>query len=178
MTTRRNRPAAAAEEDAGWRHLLSVGLPIGCVVGVLILGAALRVDPDPAGSLTFAASGEVEVVGGLEPLPPAIPTTAPPADRRAADLDRLATSGDRWTAQLAMLCDEAGARRLAARFPDAHELYLLPVDHGGNECWAVCWGIYGGAEQARAANDLPPALRDEHRGFFPKQIDALLQERR
>ena len=193
----KNRQSSSSDA----RHLLSVGLPLGIVLSVLILGAALQ-----SGPATATSGGQSAVAD--PPLPPpasygqsrstvpsAAETPAPEATvrrpepapatldgsgaisrlgRRAmADLGRLESSGDEWTSQVGVYCDPQRVSRLVALLEDASDLYVLPVLLEDRPCFRVCWGHYADHGRAKQARDLPAALREN--GTFPQRISSVVQ---
>lgn len=188
MAARRGAGSTPDVEPTTWRHLLAIAVPIGSVLGVLVLGLALRVDPAERPLLTYderAGLAHEAAAGPDLDLPPAEPATprAPALDERlealarraTADLDRVSSAADGFTAQLALLCDKDGVARLVERFDDQERLYVLPADHEGRACLLICWGLYADADAARAAADMPAALREVHPQPFPKRVADVLQ---
>jgi len=183
------------------RHLLSVGLPLGTVLGVLILGAALQ-----SGAPEAASSGQSAVAD--PPLPPPAsyeqrrrtvpapdetpspeatvrrpaPAPAPPdagdaisrlGHRAMADVGRLESSGDEWTSQVGVYCDPQRVSRLVAQLEVPSDLYVLPVFLDDRPCFRVCWGHYADRGLAKQARGLPAALRGN--GTFPQRISSVVQ---
>jgi septal ring-binding cell division protein DamX len=168
---------------------------VGSVVGVLVLGALLRSDPTavvagaaPVGPPQPAArvatpldpDPAAAVPGGdgvpvrTRPSPAGLPPLHALAQRAAGDAERLASSGDGWTAQLALLCDPERASRLVEEFGALEPFHLLPTLHDGRACFLVCWGAYASRDRARQAADLPAALRSLGADPLPKSIAQVL----
>ena len=163
----------------------------------VMLGALLRTSPPTAADPPRPASARRANSGVAEPgssapspagkqapriaAPPVerSPVRAAPIDalarRASADIDRLAGSGHTWTAQLAMLCDPAGATEFLERRADDPRLYLLPAIHGESACIRVCWGHYASRDAAKQADDLPAALRAMQNDPLPKAIREILE---
>ena len=189
MVAQRNRKAPDEDRTRDdWPRLLSFGALVVAVLGVLLLGFALRIDRprdatnerDPA-----AAPGPRDAMRGTEPPDPAPPELAadvpPPsapanrlATRAAMDLERLAATGDGWTAQLAVLCDRTRVTELLDRFGQHAPFYVLPSLQGDNACFRLCWNRYADREAARRADDLPPALRAIEARPLPKAIAEIV----
>jgi len=81
------------------------------------------------------------------------------ANRAGADLARIATARNAWTAQLLVACRLETVDRVLAASKGAATLYVLPVEVHGDACFRICWGAYKTAKDAAAAADLPKALR-------------------
>jgi septal ring-binding cell division protein DamX len=184
-------------ETSDGRHLVAVGLPLGTVLGILILGALLQSGPSHA-----VGDGPAPIADPLPPPPSYVvsrqlpPDTEPaptvasadPADganvahdssvsalgRRALeDVDRLSSATNRWTSQVGVFCDTAHVATLVQQFQDSTSLFVLPAMIQDQACFRVCWGRYDDQDRARQARDLPAALRGG--GTFPRRISSVLQ---
>jgi hypothetical protein len=185
MVAQRNRkPPDEDRARDDWPRLLSFAALIVAVIGVLLLGFALRTDrPGDAAQDRHPsdAPGRSDALRATAP-----PDTTPPelaaelssssapanrlATRAATDLERLAAIGDGWTAQLAVLCDRSRVTELLERFGDRAAFYVLPALQGDSACFRVCWSRYADRDGARRAADLPPALRAIEVHPLPKAI--------
>ena len=178
MAKRRNGRAAHDGDGAGrdWTHLLAVGLLFGSVLGALIGGAVLSVEPAPVRTIALDRNDDRAAPA---PARTSTESTAAGVDRLAAraeaDLERVATAGAPWTAQLAVLCDAERAHRVFDEFASATQLYVLPTYHDGRACFVFCWNRYANADRAREAADLPHALADSFSGAFPKRLADVLK---
>ena len=172
-----------------WPRLLSFAALVAAVLGVLLLGIALRTDrPREATTVRDPATAPQrgDAARGAEP-PAAVPRefvddASPPsapairlAERAATDLERLAAIGDGWTAQLAVLCDRTRVAHLLERFGEHASFYVLPSLQGDSACFRICWNRYAEREAARRADDLPPALRAIEARPLPKAIAAVVE---
>ena len=166
-----------------WRRMLGFGSLFIAVTGVVMLGALLRTSPptaaDPPRPASAPSPAEKQAPRIAAPPVERSPIQAAPIDalarRASADIDRLAGSGHTWTAQLAMLCDPAGATEFLERRADDPRLYLLPAIHGESACIRVCWGHYASRDAAKQADDLPAALRAMQNDPLPKAIREILE---
>lgn len=189
MVAQRNR--GSSDENRGrddWPRLLSFGAWVVAVLGVLLLGFALRTDRprDATHQRAPTAISERPDAGHAteprEPAPPVLaadvsPPSAPAdrlATRAATDLERIAAIGDGWTAQLAVLCDRTRVTELLERFGDRAPFYVLPSLQGDSACFRICWNRYADREAARRSADLPPALRAIEARPLPKAITEVV----
>jgi hypothetical protein len=125
---------------------------------------AIRLQPTsgrPAEAPTAAPASvtparEARRAAGREPAPArAIPPEAPPDSREAwlrrAERDRRRLEGDRRTRyaiQLALFC-EIPSLADAWRYDRGQAMWLLPVTHGGRDCFRLLWGRYPTLEAAK-----------------------------
>jgi hypothetical protein len=190
MAAQRNRTGDDADKarDDWPRHLAFAGL-VAAVLAVLLLGVALRTDRphDTAIERDLRAEpGPREAVGGDAPAAAVSRQLAddaerPPASvnrlaaRAAADLERLAASGDGWTAQLAVLCDRTRVNQLLERFGQNGPFHVLPVLQGDSACFRICWNRYARRDAAQRAADLPAALRAIEAHPLPKAISEVVE---
>ena len=181
MAKRRSGRATRDGDVTGrdWTHLLAVGLLFGSVLGVLIGGAVLSVEPAPVRTIALDPGGD-RAAPAPEPRPSdEAPAAGGSVDRLAAraeaDLERVSTVGAPWTAQLAVLCDAERAHRVFDEFGSATKLYILPTYHDDRACFVFCWNRYANADRAREAADLPRALAEAFSGAFPKQVADVLK---
>ena len=158
-----------------WPHLVSFGMLLAAVVGVLLLGAVLRGEvpeadfggssaPTTSSGLHLAAPGEVRQ-RSLDGL----------AQRTRADVRRLGRASGEWTAQLGLFCDPARVRELFEQFGDLASFHILPSRHMDQACFRICWGQYGTAAEAKAAGDLPESLREIMPSPLPKPVVEVLE---
>lgn len=170
------------------RHLLVVGLPVGIVLAVLIVGAVLQSGPSPKTDQPLAQAEELplppppayesrqptdsaleenqlEADIGLEPAdsPPVRPADSVSrlARRVMEDVDRLESSGDDWTAQIGVYCDDQRVTDLVQAHGKNPKLYVLPVLLDERACFRVCWGHYRTHDGAAGSRDLPAEFRGE-----------------
>jgi hypothetical protein len=167
-----------------WPRLLTFAVLAVLVLGVLLLGAFLRVDSTATDAGAPAPAGPPEPAGAASRRPsPVLPASAstPARDvdglttRATADLARLAAAGDGWTAQLAVLCDPARVQQLVDRFGDRTAFHVLPSMHGDDACFRVCWNRYATRDEARGAADLPRELREVEPRPLPKSIAEVVE---
>jgi len=186
----RERGGKAGTGD--WRHVLSAGALIAAVAGTLILAAVLRTGTEavrPRAGHVAPELPEPGSTGDAVPARPAVPSPAveaspdrtvrprqrPPADalllRTARDRERLASRPADWTLQFARFCQREHAERILADLASREDLYLVERDG----CYLVCWGVYGSADLARTAGNVPPALAELPGGPFPKRVEEALR---
>lgn len=194
----RERGAKAGE----WKRLVSAGALVAAVAGTLIVAAVLRAGPDPvpaqAGPAPLEGAGRTIDDGALTRPPAAqAPPPAPefeagtpeeswPVDepgpevrpggdtlslRSSRDRDRMAPRAADWTLQFARLCESEHASRILAELGARDELYVVERDG----CYLVCWGLYGSADLARAARNLPSTLTGLPDRPFPKRVGEALR---
>jgi hypothetical protein len=189
MATQSNRTSSKQSRlPEDWPRLLSFAVLVALVVGVLLLGAILQVDPpatatiEPAPAAPLEHEPPADLVAASESPPRAMGANPPPirgADRLAArataDLARLAAPGNGWTAQLAVLCDPARVERLVDRFGDRSAFHVLPLMHRDDACFRICWNRYATRDDARGAADLPRELREIQRRPLPKSIAEVVE---
>jgi hypothetical protein len=129
--------------------------------------------PEEGGEDEQAVSERIRNERPLQPDATGIASSALPEDveRRAAeDFRRLARHRSRWTLQLALVCDPENVRKLLRRTGAPDELFVVPADFGGRDCYRVCWGLYPSRDEA-AAGGLPPGLPAGEIGApDPKQV--------
>lgn len=165
-------------------QLIAAGLLIGSVAFVLLLGAVLHVSSEGTQALPLAEARPLpprERAVDFEAAPRTVERPGPRemdalTRRVAADLERIAASSGPWTAQLALLCDASRARELMTEHSGEHELYLLPIEHGGEACFRICFGDFPSSEQAKTAPGLPAALRGLQPHPLPKRIAEVLED--
>jgi hypothetical protein len=171
-----------------WTNLLSFGGLAGAILGVLLLGAALSADPpSPRAGSPKSTAPIAERIPDQDPPPltaeprhaprPALPAprTSGLAERAAADLGRMATEPEGWTAQLAVMCDAKRVAGLTERFGEHEAFFLLPVLHGDEACFRICWNRYRTREAAAKAADLPRAMREIEPRPLPKAIAEVVE---
>jgi hypothetical protein len=81
------------------------------------------------------------------------------AERTMRDARRLASAEGDWTAQIAVLCDPAGAEAFVLRAGDDARLYVLPAELGDRPCFRICWGRFSSEAEARSA-EIPRGLEE------------------
>lgn len=187
-----------AKADAGeWKRLVSSGALVVAVAGTLILAALLRAGPETAPTPTALVPPDRETLGAVDddapaagtvpPRPAPAPTVeSPPAEepsspdrlvgdsliaRAIRDRERLASRAADWTLQFASFCEPEHARSILAELASRDGLYLIERDG----CYLVCWGLYGSAELARSAPDVPPRLAGLPDRPFPKRVEDALR---
>lgn len=184
------------------RHLLRVALPVAIVLGVLIVGAVLQSDPSPDTNPPLARNQdpplpppsanessswsdsdqddnplEVESGGAAVETSATVPSTDRLSDlarRVMEDVDRLESTGDDWTSQIGVFCDDERVSELVGRHGDRAELFVLPVLLDDRPCFRICWGHYTTHDQAAQARDLPAALRGDP--SLPRRISTVTEE--
>jgi len=81
---------------------------------------------------------------------------------------------DRFSVQAIVACAPETVQKAAANVA-GEELFILPVELEGRECYRVCWGVFGTREEAEAAaQELPAYFRQS--GLRPRvtPLDELL----
>jgi hypothetical protein len=75
------------------------------------------------------------------------------------DQKRLAGErGTKYAVQLELACEVPSLVDAWKHDKPAGSMWLLPVNHGGRECFRVLWGRYGSLEAARAGKARIPAF--------------------
>jgi hypothetical protein len=188
-STSRERGAKGSADD--WKRIVSTAALVLAVAGTLIAAALLRAGPDPVPDRTGSAPPERTARdSGVDAPSPVLPAPAPatetepverirvpepPGDplalRAAGDRRRLASHADAWTLQFARLCESDHAADILAELAGREDLYLVER----NGCYLVCWGLYGTADLARSAGEIPPTLSGLPDHPFPKRVEAALR---
>jgi hypothetical protein len=192
--TSKDRGARTGTTD--WRQLLSGGAIVAAVAATLIVAIVLRAGPEPVPSEVSGTTSPpvrtdrsdaggpgpgaatapfrdraVEAPAESAPERSAPAARAPLPLRASRDRTRLASRVTDWTLQFARLCEAEHAAKILDELGDRDQLYLIERDG----CYLVCWSLYGSAEQARSARDLPPALNALPDRPFPKRVEAALR---
>jgi septal ring-binding cell division protein DamX len=90
------------------------------------------------------------------------------------DVERLQATGDPWTAQIGVYCDDQRVDQLARRFADEDRFYLLPVLLEERACFRICWGHFTDRDRAsQVAGSLPAPFRGEKP--IPRRVAAVLE---
>jgi hypothetical protein len=156
MARTRSGIAARVRLPEETARLLSFAALAAALLAALLLGAALRIVPaDPPAREPTAAAEPATAPSSGGAAPPADPLAA----RLERDLARLREVPEGYTAQLAVLCDPHRLAEIVDGFGGLEPLHVLRVPHDGRACFAVCWSHYATPREARAAPELPPALR-------------------
>jgi septal ring-binding cell division protein DamX len=177
------------------RSLLPASLLLLAVFGTLVLGAVLRIapeppdaapplDPPPADAARIPPDFE-ELPADFEELPAefeerAAIEPAPAADlarlalRARDDARRLSAPGEAWTLQFMVTRRAETAERLLRELGHDPELHLLPVRLDDEPCFRICWGSFASRESAATASTIPPALIALNREPIPRPIADLI----
>jgi hypothetical protein len=99
--------------------------------------------------------------------PPSGPSDSLP-ERADRDYFRLAGMEDRFTSHLMLSCDWDNTRRHMDGAGWHDNLYLLPAEHNGRDCFRLCWGVYPTREAAEAEGEILPYLAVEFPDRTPK----------
>jgi len=91
-------------------------------------------------------------------------------ERARHDYDRLTGMSDRWTWQLMVSCDRENSLRHVKAIGWADDLYVLPTELKGRNCYRLCWGLYDDREQAESDAGLPPYLVENFQERRPKSL--------
>ena len=91
-------------------------------------------------------------------------------DRADRDYLRLAGMEDRFTSHLMLSCDWDNTRRHMDGAGWHDNLYLLPAEHDGRDCFRLCWGVYPTREAAEAEGEILPYLAIEFPDRTPKAL--------
>lgn len=139
---RKRSPEKAAESAAWW----TVGVPCAVVLGMLLLGAALRSSADGPQPIDIESDRKGEPIDLF--------ATA------AEDARRLAEDPAAWTLQFIMACERQNLEPLVAALDEQPAFFLLPYPAPGKECFRVCWGRFASRAEAERPRTYPDALRD------------------
>jgi septal ring-binding cell division protein DamX len=182
----------------GARQLLSAGGLLLAVLVILALGAVLRVDPSqvpppsPEAKLDETPSTPEETPSSPSDLakapdttdtapretapsePLAVPEEAPATNRAtglparaASDAASLARKNGAFTLQLLYACRDETVERFLKRSPGSSSMHLLLAVDKPN-CYRVCWGSYGTAQEAQGAiAGIPARVRE---GVDPRPV--------
>ena len=166
------------------KHLLIAGGLAGAVLGTLILGAVLRVEPNDSGLTVIERVDSAAVDPTVESPPPAADVQTPaaprpsagdrPAARAIKDAGRLSRAADRWTLQFMVTCTPQTAADVLERLAADSEMYMLPLMLNDQPCLRICWGNFASRDRAVAANGIPPALTALNADPIPRPIVGLL----
>jgi len=130
----------------------------------------------------------LEADRGAEPVeaPPARPVRREPratsttagsvsrlAHRVMQDVDRLESTGNAWTAQIGVYCDDQHVSELVDRHGNDSDLFVLPVLLDERACFRICWGHYASEERASQARGLPASFRGEKP--LPRRISTVTE---
>jgi hypothetical protein len=178
------------KKNSDWKELLpALGL-ITLVLGVLTLTAMVKSDHQPASSerapngidrparLTPTSSPGSENIAEtpLSTDNSLRPSTAPARksgsiEKRATDdYKRLTGMPERWTSQLMLSCDPENSLRHLKAVNWDDDLYLIPAERKGQNCYRLCWGLYESRNRAAASAGIHPHLAREFPKRHPKQL--------
>jgi hypothetical protein len=89
-------------------------------------------------------------------------------DDAAAGFEANLRKAPGYSIQLLIACSEETVTK-AVRSVAANELYIVPVNFKGRNCYRLCWGVYEDAPRANAAiRSLPEYFRKG--GATPKVL--------
>ena len=164
----RQKKTASAPSDL--RRRVQVGGVLGAVLGILLLGAALRTErpvgtPSAVAEPATASSQEApdEAVAASAAEAPATAETFVPSPggltgRARTDAGRLAGAGGAFTLQFLYACNADNVRSQVETLGADRDFYLLPVEDHGRACYRICWGTFPSKEAARTARNIPPPM--------------------
>ena len=133
--------------------------------------AAVSAPPPTAAPATPPAATPAAVPSATRPLATPAPTPAPTAAPAASTLDEARRALQRGnhaeaarafaahirkappgtsTVQLLVACSTETVQKAASEVGN-RELFILPVNYQGRECFRMCWGLYPDASRAAAA---------------------------
>jgi hypothetical protein len=179
----------AKKSPGDWKELMpALGL-ITLVLGVLTLTAMVKTDHD--GEAHQRARDGIDRPARLTPSPPSskkiagtpLPSEKPgrtstaPArksgslERRAKDdYRRLTGMPERWTSQLMLSCDPDNSLRHLKAVDWADDLYVIPAELKGQNCYRLCWGLYDSRSEAVKGQDIRSHLARSFPERQPKQL--------
>lgn len=128
----------------------------------LPLGETVIPEALPAAVAPELAPDTVPLLKDAPPIVVEVPTIDPVvtklASRAESDVARLEKARGKWTAQLLVACKTETVARLLDSAHDSAKVYVLPAQVRDEACFRVCYGTYGTAKDASAA-DVPKSLR-------------------
>jgi hypothetical protein len=171
---------ARKEDSQQWKSALPAAGLVVLVFVILSITAVVRTDRKPEG--LQQASGLTVPFPTTEAEPPARQEQAeivevetpgsdqPPSVRERADRDykRLDGMEARFTSHLMLSCDHENTRRHMEGAGWHDNLYLLPAEYHGQDCFRLCWGVYPTRAAAEAEGAILPYLAREFPDRTPK----------
>ncbi len=174
---------ARNQDNAQWQSVLPAAGLVALVLLILLMTAVFRTDREPEPMQRNAAADPspapvIEPPIVQEEAEAAIPGSPPAGGtvsvRERADRDyrRLSGMEDRFTSHLMLSCDQDNTRRHMEGAGWHDNLYLLPAEYHGQDCFRLCWGIYPTREATEAEGAILPYLARE----FPERTPKALAE--
>lgn len=168
---------ASKQDNPQWKSVLPAAGLVVLVLLILLVTAVVRTDREPELMQRTASAAP-------EPAAPAIrekaivpePETATPVatgsvrERADHDYRRLSGMEDRFTSHLMLSCDPDNTRRHMEGAGWNDNLYLLPAEYHGQDCFRLCWGVYPTREAAEAEGAILPYLAREFPDRTPKAL--------
>ena len=173
---------ATKQDNPQWQSVLPAAGLVLLVLVILLVTAVVHTDREP--ELMQRPAGVVE--------PAPVPAVGPEVVRDHAETDRRETgpavqtgsvreradrdyrrlSGmeDRFTSHLMLSCDQDNTRRHMEGAGWHDDLYLLPAEYHGQDCFRLCWNVYPTREAAEAEGEILPYLAREFPDRTPKAI--------
>jgi hypothetical protein len=169
---------ASKQDNPQWKSVLPAAGLVVLVLLILLVTAIVRTDREPDLMQRPNASRPAAEIPVSQEAPEEIvaPEAAVPAAggsvRERADLDyrRLAGMEDRFTSHLMLSCDPDNTRRHLEGAGWDNNLYLLPAEYHGQDCYRLCWNIYPTREAAEAEGAILPYLAREFPDRTPKSL--------
>jgi len=171
---------ASQKDKAQWKSVLPAAGLVSLVLLILLVTAVVRTGREP--DLMQRSAGPAESESIPRPQPDKEPATeaAPPPSRRTdsvrdrADSDyiRLAGKEAMFTSHLMLSCDQENTRRHMDGAGWHDDLYLLPAEYHGQDCFRLCWNVYPTREAAEAEGAILPYLAR----VFPDRTPKALAE--
>ena len=169
---------AKKHDSPKWKSVLPAAGLVGVVLLILVVTAVVHTDREP-GPMPRQTEPPMEprqdpepLFEEIVPLAPTVPPAASVSLRERADRDyrRLAGMEDRFTSHLMLACDWDNTRRHMEGAGWHDNLYLLPAEFNGQDCFRLCWGVYPTREAAEAEGEILPYLTREFPDRTPKAL--------
>jgi len=177
---------ASQKEKAQWKSVLPAAGLVSLVLLILLVTAVVRTGREPelmqrsagAGEPSGAPAAEPESIPRPQPDKESATEAAPPPSRRTnsvrdrADGDYLRLAGKEamFTSHLMLSCDQENTRRHMDGAGWHDDLYLLPAEYHGQDCFRLCWNVYPTREAAEAEGAILPYLAREFPDRTPKAL--------
>ncbi len=162
---------AKKQDNPKWKSILPAAGLVGLVLLILAVTAMVSTDGEPE-PMQRQTEPEVERRAPEPAVEEIVPPAATGSLRERADRDylRLAGMEDRFTAHLMLACDWDNTRRHMEGAGWHDNLYLLPAEYNGQDCFRLCWGVYPTREAVEAEGEILPYLAREFPDRTPKAL--------
>ena len=173
---------ARKQDNPQWKEVLPAAGLVLLVLLVLLVTAVVRTDrepelmqredgppsPGPAPAASRLAPEEQDRAVEPEAMKPSGARSV--GERSREDYRRLEGMEARFTSHLMLSCDHDNTRRHMEGADWHDNLYLLPAEYHGQDCFRLCWGVYPTREAAEAEGEILPYLAREFPDRTPKPL--------